>query len=397
MTESNGAAAPQVLTKGFLPPSTRTDSIMINRFPLGDIDNFSVSRAALARSQELLGKSHDYAWQRDAPWEGMYYDALRETKKAQGEYVSGQDGAFLAPEVWGTQYFSLLRGFSVLSQLPVTTVSVPARITHLPKVMGDPAGVYSTENTALSNTGFLIGQMTYTAHKATHLIPISNELIRDAAGMADMLLRKESALYHAFDRDVQLLTGQGGVNPTGLVTLGTNGTVTKYYPGASATASIQAGANHATPSFLHVRIIAHSRFEQTVLTQASAAGPWTDANGRPLWMSGLGRPWQTDMASATRNTMATDQFADPGNLMGQIFALTNILPVTSTDGGGTTSSFMIAGWWDMYVLYESNAFQYDAAIEPAFSNDQTLIRAIHRYDGGPARPEAFAVMAGCDA
>lgn len=418
---ASGEVPARVIEKGFLPPSTRTrpERVNINRFPLGDMDNFSASRAALARSQELMGKSHDYAWLRDAPWEKAYYDALADIEyKAQGEYVSGQDGGFLAPEIWGGPYFSLLRGFSVIDQMPVTKVQVPARIRHLPKVMGDVTMTYPTEGTAGTNTGFLIGLLTYTARKAEHLVPISNELIRDAAGMADQLLRKESAMAHAFDRDTQLLTGQGGPNPTGLLTLATIGTVSKYYVGTSATSGIQAGANHGTPSFLHVSqlrgkvhqlngisnfpngqahcngMIAHTRFEQTVLTQATAAGAWTDANGRPLWMGGLGRPMMGQDASGFR---ANDQFADPVNLMGQIFALTNIVPITSTDGGGTASSFLIAGWWDMYVLFESNAFQYDAAIEPAFSSDQTLVRVIHRYDGAPARPEAFAVLAGCDA
>jgi hypothetical protein len=383
----------------------------INRYPLGDLENFSVSRAAYAHAhQKMYGTRR--MWDVVAPYEKAYYE-----RKSQGEYVSGQDGGFLAPEIWAGPYFSLLRGFSVLSQLPVTRVSVPARVVHIPKVQQDPSGTYPVESAAGTNTSFLIGQVSYTARKAEHLVPVSNELIRDAAGVADQLLRKESALYHAFDRDTQLLTGQGGPNPTGLITLASNGTISKYYPNATATSSISATPAHAVPSFHHVSqlrgkvhqlngstsfpngqahcngIIAHTRFEQTVLqlqVSGSATG-WTDANGRPLWMAGLGsRPGDT----ATSSTAM--EYADPTSLMGQIWALTNIVPVNSTDGGGTASSFMIAGWWDMYVLFESAEFLYDAAIEPAFANDQTLIRAIHRYDGAPARPEAFAVLAGCD-
>ena len=58
---------------------------------------------------------------------------------------------------------------------------------------------------------------------------------------------------------------------------------------------------------------------------------------------------------------------------------------------------MVAGWWDMYVLFECAEFLYDVSNQPAFLNDQTIIRAVHRYDGAPALPEAFAVLAGCDA
>lgn len=409
------AEAPQhyVFKRGYLPPQTRVDrsqaAIYVNRFPRGDIENFSVARTCLARSQELLGKSH--AWDRDAPWEKAYLEALAGLQKAQGEYVSGQDGGFLAPEEWSRTYFSLLRSFSVLDQLPITRLSVPARINHIPKVTNDVTQYYAGENATITTSAFQLGQVSYTARKASHLISVSNELIRDAADLADTVIRAESARAHAEDRDTQLLTGQGGDNPTGLITMATAGTISKYYPGASATTSISSSSGHATPSFLHVSqlrgkihqlnsstsvptgqahcngIIAHTRFEQTVLTQNTTSSAWTDANGRPLWMSGLGRP----------GLSGNDEFADPGTLMGQVWALTNILPTNSTDGGGTASSFMIAGWWDMYVLFESAAFQYDTAIEPAFLNDQTLIRAIHRYDGAPAHPEAFAVLAGCDA
>ena len=387
----------------------------INRYPLGDMDNFSVSRHAYARAQ---ADSHNKPslLTKIAPYETAWFEAR---EKAMGDQVSGQDGGFLAPEVWGGPYFSLLRSFSVLGQLPITRVSFPARVRNLPKVTADVVASYSTEGTAPTGTAFKIGQLTQSARKASHEITVSNELLRDAPGMADTLLRKESALAHALDRDTQLLTGTGGLNPTGLITMATNGTIKKWYPGASATASISATPAHGTPSFLHVSqlrgqvhslnagvglggngftgytgqahcngIIAHTRFEQTVLTQASAAGAWTDANGRPLWMGGLGRPGMPGQS---------DEFADPDVLMGQIFALTNILPTTSIDGGGTTASFMVAGWWDMYVLFECAEFLYDVSNQPAFLNDQTIIRAVHRYDGAPALPEAFAVLAGCDA
>jgi HK97 family phage major capsid protein len=383
-------------------------SFYINKYPLGDLENFSVSRHAFAVGQAKLAGFGDLVG-RYAPYEKAYLE-----RKATGDQVAGIDGGFLAPEIWGGPYFSLLRSFSVLDQFPITRVSFPARVRNLPKVTADVVASYAAEGVAPSLTAFKIGQLTQTAHKAIHEIAVSNELLRDAPGMADVLLRKESAMAHALDRDTQALTGQGGPNPTGLITLATNGTISKYYANSTATTSIGASATHGVPSFHHVSqlrgkihqlngavtgytgqahcngMIAHTRFEQTVLQLqvSGSATAWTDANGRPLWMGGLGRPGVAGV---------TDEFADPANLMGQIFALTNILPTNSTDGGGTTSSFMIAGWWDMYVLFECAEFIYDAAIEPAFQNDQTIIRAVHRYDCAPALPEAFAVLAGCDA
>ncbi len=72
----------------------------INLFPRGDIENFAVTRWAMAlqRSQTSEGST---AFQKYAPWENAYYGAcerLALSNKAMGDMVSGQDGGFLAPE-----------------------------------------------------------------------------------------------------------------------------------------------------------------------------------------------------------------------------------------------------------------------------------------------------------
>jgi hypothetical protein len=216
-----------------------------------------------------------------------------------------------------------------------------------------------------------------------------------------------------------LLTGSGGGNglqPTGIITAATAGTISKYYPGASATTDLATSPAHGTPSFYHVSslrtkintlngasnvqagqgkctgIIAHSRFEKTVHIIAGAAGAWTDAQGRPLWMGGLN-------SDGSPNANPGDNTGN--NLLGVPFALTNILPVNSTDGGGTASSYMIAGWWERYGLFECMTPTYAAtplsgSSSVGFAADQTQIRVVYRYDGACIQPEAFAVLAGCD-
>jgi HK97 family phage major capsid protein len=401
---------PRVFTKGYLPPSIDRHSSNVAevvaskapdvlRFPLGDIDNFSVGRVCYARTLEQLGQSHDVAWGRWAPWEKQYLEALNQVQyKALGDQVSGVDGGFLAPELWSSQWFSLLRSAAILDQLPVRRISFPIRLARIPKVTGDVTVTYESEGVALATTSFQFGQSTFSPRKATALINVSNELLRDAPETADQVLRQESAAAIATDRDTQALIGNGQAGaPVGLIN---NPKVTKYYPGASATAAISTTPAHGTPSFLHLSqlkgkvtslngssdvtagqaqctgMIAHTRFEQTVLTQAAAATAWTDAQGRPLWMTGLS--------------------AD-GGLLGVKFPLTNILPTTSSDGGGSTSSYIIAGYWERYVIWECMALAFDATPHgDGFVKDETQVRIVHRYDAQPAQPEAFAVLAGCD-
>lgn len=400
-----------VFTKGYLPtdvtPSNSNVSVYVNRFPLGDIDNFKLIRFAYALSRKQNGDVG--ALKRYAPWETAYYQALEATEidldphygiKAQGDYVSGIDGGYLAPEAWSQQWSDLLRPFSAIGQLPVTKLSVPFRVVHLPKVTADITVGYPGENTAPSATQFSFGLLTYTARKADAVIAVSNELIRDAPGLAERVLQMSSAGAVALDRDTQILLGQGGPGPTGLIY---SPLVQKYYPGASASAAITTTPGHATPSFNHLSqlrgkvhnlngtslvpvgqahcngMIVHSRFEQTVLTLGTAAGPWTDAQGRPLWQTDLGTE---DGASS---------------LLGQKWILTNILPTNSTDGGGTASSYVIAGWWEQFALFEAQQILFETTQEASyFANDQTGVRIKHRWDAAPIHAEAFAVMAGVD-
>ena len=392
-------------------------SFYVNKYPLGDEDNFHVSRAAYAKAMSKGSFSGPY-WDKYAKWEKGYL----EQKAKQGDQVSGADGGFLAPEFWSTRWFDLLRNFTVFDRLPIVRLTVPYRIAHIPRVMGDITINYPGENASLTNTQFKFGQLSYGAHKSTVEIYVSNEEIRDAPELADQVFRQSSAAAVAADADNQLLSGQGGPNPVGLITLasdgtgggGTSGTIAKYYAKGTATTSIDTTPAHGTPSFLHISqlrskvtnlnastavtagqarctgIIAHSRFEQSVHTLAAAASAWTDAQGRPLWMGGLNGDGGPNADGSS------------GGLMGLSWALTNALSVTSADGGGTTSSFIIAGYWQRYVYFECLTPTYDAVIDAAdtsstgFSADQTSIRVTYRYDGSPAQPEAFAVLAGCD-
>jgi HK97 family phage major capsid protein len=407
-----------VLKAGYLPQHLRDHlavdpeyHVYLNRFPRGDIDNFSVCRHAYALGRKQLGSQS--AMMRYAPWETQYFLAADEVSmKAQGDAVSIQDGGALAPEWWSSQWSDLLRAFSPIEQLPVTRLSVPYRILHFPKVATDVTVSEVKENTTITATAFQFGQVSYTARKDGITIPVSNELMRDAPFLADQVLRRSSAGALALDRDTQILTGQGGPNVTGLITLATGGTISKYYPPATVTGNLQTTANHATPSFFHLSqlrgkihqlnastnapatgqahcngMIVHSRFEQTVLTQGGSNGPWTDANGRPLWMSGLSNP-------ATR---ASEDHAADGALLGQIWVMTNILPTNSTDGGGSASSFIIAGWWEQFAVFAASQIAYAVTTEESyFQLDQTGVRVTHRWDAGPIHPEAFAVLAGAD-
>lgn len=84
-------------------------SINVNKFPRNfDAGDFCVSRYCLAR--EMFPYEGQRAYQKYAPKESQYYQALEDYGKefkALGEFTSGQDGGFLAPEIWTNVFFDI--------------------------------------------------------------------------------------------------------------------------------------------------------------------------------------------------------------------------------------------------------------------------------------------------
>lgn len=84
-------------------------AINVNKFPRNfDSGDFCVSRYALAR--EMFPYEGSRAFAKYAPKESAYYQALDDYAKdykALGEMTSGQDGGFLAPEIWTNVFFDI--------------------------------------------------------------------------------------------------------------------------------------------------------------------------------------------------------------------------------------------------------------------------------------------------
>jgi HK97 family phage major capsid protein len=380
---------PEVLAKGALPPEITYQNSNVAQLhaPRGDIENFSVARAALAKAKVQQG--HRSAWHEIAPFEKAYLDFIAQVEfKAMGDQVSGIDGGFLAPEVWSNQFFGLLRNFSALDQLPITRYTVPARVTHLPRVSGDITVVYPGENAQITASQFKLGQVSYTGRKSAALITVSNELIRDGGDLADQVLRQQGAEAIAIDRDKQLLTGTGSVGPTGLLNLPQ--IIPQY---CLSTTALTPTPTAAQPSYKNVGqmiqivenvananvtagqvkcsgMIAHSQFKQTVFSGANFA----DSQGRPMWFKDLN---------------------DGGGMLGQNWSVTNLIPNTQLVAGNPNTSSIIAGAWEKYVLMECKTITFDSTTDGnAFQSDQTQVRLTYRYDGGPANVEAFGILAG---
>jgi HK97 family phage major capsid protein len=417
-------AASSILQEGYLPLEVKEATPDVHaltplNFPLGGPENFHVSRAAYAKAKSD-GRMHGRAWDVYAPWEKKYLEAIQ---KAQSDTISGVDGGFLAPERWNATWFGLLRSVTALDQLPITRVSVPARVEHIATISSDISVVYPGENGTITASQFSFGSIGFTAHKSAALMNVSNELIRDAAGLADQLFRDQTARAIGTDRDTQLLAGSVGTigkAPSGLggpVPLLAHDLITNnfmYYPVTTAAGAITTTPGSFQPSYQHIGqminkietlngysgatvgqvacdgCIAHSRFKQTVVSGLRMQ----DSQARPMWLSDL------NAGSGTGDqVMGGGSPAVTGGFMGMKWALTGVLPTNMTLGSGTTESVMIFGSWKNYVLFECLTPTFDSTIfsgtsSTGFAQDQTQIRITYRFDGGPAYPYAFGILAG---
>ena len=400
--------------KGYFTPAVKGRSIEgvnVNRYPRGDIENFSVARAALAQNAMQNGYMGD-AWAYFASWEKQYINAAKEskmihpiTKANMGDMVTGQDGGFLAPEQWNQQLYDFLYPSSVLGSVPITRMTVPTRVVHWPILTNNMTVYYVGENAALTASSPQFRQMTATMRKQAVLAYLSNELIMDSTPQADNVLRQHAAIEMGLDQDAQALAGgtantssAGQVVPTGLLNM--SGVTTSAGPA-------HIGYSDLVKGIFQVETLNGStitRVGQTgctgivanpVLKKQIAA--LTDSNGRPLW------DFSMRNVNISGSPVASPIAPNPGQpLNGWLnvpnWSLSNNVNINATTPLPTTeaSQRIFFGDWRHLIIAERQDIEFMASnvAGNTFANDQTAIRLIRRYDVVCPHPEAFFILTG---
>ncbi len=380
---AKGDVTAQVVTiakSGYFPPGItpeRLKGININSFPRGDIDNFSMTRLMLAHGKAIGGMG-EAAYRQFAPWEWQYQQALE--KANLGDQVSGQDGGFLAPEMWSQDFYDRLYPQMVIGQLPVTRIRMSARTQHFPKLVTGAVVYYTAENAPINPSSPTFAQITLQAKKQSALTYISNELILDANADAENVMRNNLIREMAIDKDKQILLGDGSLGaPTGLLN-------------AKNVATVAMGGAHLaftdlTNIVYQVEVLNGSTYVGIGQAKCTGVvghpimkrqiGNWVDTAGRPLWAFGLGEvklPGDTDSLA---NWLGAGKF------------------VTSTIMPGTEGQQkIIAGDWQHLLVADRMDLEFasSSVAGTAFASDQTAVRVIHRYDTAVAHPEAFTVL-----
>jgi len=144
----------------------------------------------------------------------------------------GSDGGFLIPDAFRTELLS--HAFNENSIFPrCRQLSTNGNSLELPKDETVPWGTdgvqvnWTQENSALSDSKLKIGTIDIKLHKLAALVPVSNELLDDAAVALDAYLNHTTPRKVQYKVDDAIMNGTGAGQPMGIRNAGSLKTVSR--------------------------------------------------------------------------------------------------------------------------------------------------------------------------
>lgn len=272
-------------------------------------------------------------------------------------------GGFIVPDKYSSEIIELLRPMSVIRRSGALVMPMEGSV-DIPRLTAGTTATYIGENRDITKTEPTFGNLKATERKLAAIVPISNDLIRLSNPKADALVRDDLVASMAVTEDTYFLRGAGGGNsPKGIRHWASSGNVAGS-AGTSAT-NIETDLKNLIQALEsnNVRMI------------------------RPVWI----------MSPRTKNALwvlrdANGNLVFPeirdGKLWGYPVQTTNQVP-TNLGGGGAESELYFADMADVVIaenaqimidVSDTAAYHDGSNVVAAFSQDQTVIRAIARHD-----------------
>lgn len=299
--------------------------------------------------------------------ERMYPDDAQ-LRAAMTEGV-GADGGYLVPQNLHNEIIPLLRQAGVTRSLGVRELPLPNGNLIIVKQTGAANFTWVGENQPIGSSKVTLGNLKLSAKKLSGIIPISNELLRDASLAADRFVRDEIVSGIAEAEDITALYGTGTENaPKGIT--------------VACAANKVAVDGELTAETIYEMV---GKLLSVKLTNPMLA--WRIPG--VLWAKLYG------MQTPVGNYIFRDEMKD-GKLCGYPFKIDNNIAV-GTDANAKTQIFF--GDWQHFLIGMESALQISVSTDAsytdgnktvsAFENDLTLMRAITREDFGVRYEEAF--------
>lgn len=300
--------------------------------------------------------------------------------------TQASDGGFLIPEQFSTDVIELLRPQSVVRSLVGRTLQMPVGSINIPKITDGSAAYYQGENTNATKSALKTGNLKLTWKKLIALVPMSNDLVRYSQPGADSIVRTDMIRAIA-QRENQAFLRDDGTNagPKGL----------RYQANNSNVIDV------SNPTFTI----------QTVATDLGRCVLQLINNNVPLSKPGwlfAPRTWNyLRMLQTTTGAFIYQAEMNNGLLLGYPYKWSTQIPTTLSDHGRTTNggeTEIYFADFDDVVIGEAMSLRVDASMEAsymdggslvsAFSQDQTVVRAITEHDFGVRRDVSVCIMNG---
>lgn len=309
-------------------------------------------------------------------------DAERRTKAAMAA-TSPTDGGFLVPEQFSQDVIELLRPQSVVRSLVGQTIPMPVGTINIPKITEGSTAYYQGENSNATKSALKTGNMKLSWKKLIALVPLSNDLVRYSSPGADAIVRNDMIRAMAQRENQAFLRDPGtDATPKGL----------RYQAAPENLLDV------SNPTFTMQTVA--TDLGRVILQLVNANVPLS----KPGWLMAP-RLWNyLRMLQTTTGAFIYQAEMANGLLLGYPYKWSTQIPTNLSDHGRTGETELYFADFDDVVIGESMNLRVDASMEAsymdggslvsAFSQDQTVVRAISEHDFGVRRSVSVCIMNG---
>lgn len=302
-----------------------------------------------------------------APFEKEVCDEVQKTMGVDPDSGIG----YIVPEFRSSEIIDKLRAQAVVMQLGAREITSPAgRPIKFPKLKTDATANWIGENSSITASDLVVGQVTLDPKKLAARSVLSSELVQDSSGAADQLVEQSFVNQLTLGMDLGALNGSGGGQPIGVISLADNSV--DFGGGSSA---------HTWYIYLN-DMISELAVDNALMGNIGWAMHPTALSHI---MAAAGGP--TGEPDVERRLMSAGR---PDSLLGYKYAITTQLPAPhDTSGDG---SIILGNWDDLLIGRFSNlAIRGSDVAGDAFEYDQFQIRGVLRVDCNVAHGESFCI------
>lgn len=288
-------------------------------------------------------------------------------------------GGFLVPPQFSQEIIEFLRPASVVRKLGPVIIPMPTGTFRIPKMTVGSTFTYQGENTNAGKTQPQFGNVTLTFKKLSGVVPISNDLMRYSSPGADAIVRDDMVNGIADAENRNFLRGDGtAATPVGLL----NWCLAANNFAANQTSNL---ANITADLGAMIVRLMNNNIKMI----------------KPGWIWAP-RTWNFLMTLQTTNGVFP--FRDElmrGTFWGWPYGTTTAVPINIAKTSSASSEIYLVDFADaaigealnMTIDASQEAAYWDgSSVISAFSQDQTVIRAISEHDFVMRRAESIAVL-----